>query len=164
MTETPSNKRACRPNPLSTKAMVKASVFPGSHGQHMLHGPHLVRCHREWIDWKSNQSWSNGLHQGPEILGDVFLANECYLTSSFTNSISYDYSTNAYEDAALKPEMKKVLEFTKMITSNNLINIELKATTTPPLFVNFFFFYNSDNNGRVKRVVPYGRRHERKKF
>lgn len=60
---------------------------------------------------------------GPEIFGDIFLAHDCYLSNFFQASVAFDYSTGAYEDAILKPEMKEALVYIKSLLNENIAKI-----------------------------------------
>ena len=60
---------------------------------------------------------------GARMMNDIFLANECYLSNYTACSISYDHTTNAYEDAVLKPGMIKSLEYIKALNDSGLLHL-----------------------------------------
>ena len=61
------------------------------------------------------------LRRGARSFVDIFLANSCYLSNNTNSSIAFDYETGAYEDAMLKPGMKKALEYIKALNDNGLM-------------------------------------------
>ena len=60
---------------------------------------------------------------GARMLNDIFLANGCYLSNYTACSISYDYLTGAYEDAALKPGMLDTLQYIKQLHENGILHM-----------------------------------------
>jgi hypothetical protein len=57
------------------------------------------------------------------MLSDIFFANDCFLSNYSACSISYDYSTEAYEDAVLKPGMLDSLLYIKRLNDNGILHI-----------------------------------------
>jgi len=60
--------------------------------------------------------------RGARPFMDIFLANGCYLSNNGNSSFSYDYSTDSYEDAVLKPGMRDSLEFIKALHDDGLLH------------------------------------------
>ena len=60
---------------------------------------------------------------GARMLNDIFLANDCYLSNYTACSISYDYTTGAYEDAALKPGMRESLLYIKSLNDTGILQM-----------------------------------------
>jgi len=58
---------------------------------------------------------------GARMLLDIFIANECYLSNYAACSIGYDYSTGAYEEAALKPGMLDSLTYIKSLHDEGVL-------------------------------------------
>ena len=62
-------------------------------------------------------------NMGARMLNDIFLANGCYLSRYATTSISYDYETEAYEDAVLKPGMLESLIYIKSLYDEKILTL-----------------------------------------
>lgn len=60
-------------------------------------------------------------YRGARMLIDIFLANDCYLSNYGSSSIGFDYSTDAYEDAVLKPGMLESLEYIKALNDLGIL-------------------------------------------
>ncbi len=60
-------------------------------------------------------------YRGARMLLDVFLANDCYLSNYASSSIGFDYSTDAYEDAILKPGMLESLRYIKSLNDEGIL-------------------------------------------
>lgn len=80
---------------------------------------------------------------GARMLNDIFLANDCYLSNYTACSISYDYTTGAYEDAVLKPGMRESLLYIKALNDTGILqmNQEWSFLDTDSLG-NFYDFSN----------------------
>ncbi len=77
------------------------------------------------------------------MLLDIFIANDCYLSNYANSSIAYDYSTDAFEDAILKPGMLKSLEYIKGMHDNGF------------LFQNASYdFLKGENSGNFMSLSP----------
>ncbi|MFO7611669.1 MAG: hypothetical protein R6W99_04165 [Clostridia bacterium] len=54
-------------------------------------------------------------------LKDIFYANACFISQWGSSSVSFDPTTNAYEDFMLKPEAADTLSYISMLLQNGLI-------------------------------------------
>ena len=80
---------------------------------------------------------------GARMVNDIFLANECYLSNYMACSISFDYRTGAYEDAALKPGMLESLEFIKGLNDAGILHLSQEwSFRETDRFGNFYDFSN----------------------
>lgn len=114
------------------------------------------------------------ISRGARMFMDIFLANKCYLSGYANSSISYDYSTEAYEDAILKPGMLDTLNYIKALndegiliqnnnsdflskdTSGNFLELSLNYDYRKINIENWYEIYSySDSLNSVMGIRPY---------
>ncbi|MCK5758937.1 MAG: hypothetical protein KAH14_07570 [Clostridiales bacterium] len=80
---------------------------------------------------------------GARMLNDIFLANDCYLSNYTACSIAFDYTTSAYEDAALKPSFRDSLIYIKALNDAGILHISQDwSFRESDRFGNFYDFSN----------------------